>query len=488
MSELPKGWVKTTGESMFRIVRGVTYNKTQAKSSPFEKSVTVLRAGNLQDGELLFDDLVYVPENNASLDQRLTAGDMVIAMSSGSKSVVGKVASVREDYPKVSFGAFCGLIRPRTKDIAPWLRAFFQTREYRRLISEMSTGVNINNLKPSFLSELSLLLPPLPEQRRIVAKLEACEARIGAARDALADVPKLLEQYRQSVLAAAFRGDLTRDWRAKHPDIKPAATLVQKLRAERRQRWEQSELAKYKAKGKKTPQGWEEKYQEPQSISESALAELPQLPSGWCWVTFDSILSVSSGIQLKANGMAPNGTIPVFGGNGITGHHDRSNVPPNTIVIGRVGYYCGSIHETPGAAWVTDNALIVSYSRNTIDQRFMFWLLKSSDLGNLSNSSAQPVVSGGKIYAAVVPIPPLLEQRELARILDVISAFTERMVTTHIETAADLTTLTQSLLAKAFRGELVPQDPADEAAAGLLTRLQSHDDTVSKSKRRKIAK
>ncbi|MCG8600853.1 MAG: restriction endonuclease subunit S, partial [Verrucomicrobiales bacterium] len=72
-------------------------------------------------------------------------------------------------------------------------------------------------------------IAPLNEQRRIVTKLEACETRIDAAREALDDVPALLEQYRQSVLAAAFCGDLTREWRESNPDVEPASELLERL-------------------------------------------------------------------------------------------------------------------------------------------------------------------------------------------------------------------------------------------------------------------
>ena len=127
-------------------------------------------------------------------------------------------------------------------------------------------------------------MPPLAEQRRIVAKIEALQERSRRAREALSEVGPLLEQFRQSVLAAAFRGDLTADWRAAHPHVEPASALLQRIRAERRHRWEQAELAKYEAKGQKPPKNWQEKYQEP---SRSTIPDLPELPAGWAWATLE---------------------------------------------------------------------------------------------------------------------------------------------------------------------------------------------------------
>ena len=80
------------------------------------------------------------------------------------------------------------------------------------------------------------------------------------------------------------------------------------------------------------------------------------LPSGWKWVRFGELFQVKSGNNLSKSKMK-DGDIPVFGGNGITGYHNESNVGKSTIVIGRVGYYCGSVHLTPPEAWITDKSL-----------------------------------------------------------------------------------------------------------------------------------
>lgn len=118
---------------------------------------------------------------------------------------------------------------------------------------------------------------PTGEQRRIVEKIDALQDRSRKAREALSEVGPLLEQFRQSLLAAAFRGDLTADWRAQNPNVEPASELLKRIRKERRQKWEEAELAKYEAKGKQPPKGWQEKYKEPDPVDES---ELPELPAG----------------------------------------------------------------------------------------------------------------------------------------------------------------------------------------------------------------
>ncbi|MGH8067299.1 MAG: hypothetical protein ACRERE_19100 [Candidatus Entotheonellia bacterium] len=127
-----------------------------------------------------------------------------------------------------------------------------------------------------------LSVAPLAEQRRIVAKIEALQERSRRVREALAEVEPLLERFWQSVLAAAFRGDLTSDWRAAHPNIESASEVLHRIRVERRQ-WEQAELAKYEAHGRKPPKNWQDRYEEPKPVDNS---DLPELPLEWAWSTW----------------------------------------------------------------------------------------------------------------------------------------------------------------------------------------------------------
>lgn len=110
--ELPEGWAIASGEDLFRFIRGVSFKKEDARSAPGQGTVAVLRAGNLQGGSIILDDLVYVEGRFVGDEQRLRQGDLVVAMSSGSASVVGKVSHIAHDLPIHSFGAFCGLLFP----------------------------------------------------------------------------------------------------------------------------------------------------------------------------------------------------------------------------------------------------------------------------------------------------------------------------------------------------------------------------------------
>src|SRR5690606_18341217 len=113
------------------------------------------------------------------------------------------------------------------------------------------------------------------------------------AREALDEVPQLLGKLRQSILAAAFRGDLTRKWREQNPGAEPASILLQRIRTERRTRWEEAELAKMQAKGKEPKDDkWKAKYKEPEPGDTEGL---PELPEGWCWARFPELGELARG-------------------------------------------------------------------------------------------------------------------------------------------------------------------------------------------------
>ena len=98
----------------------------------------------------------------------------------------------------------------------------------------------------------------------------------------LTRVREKLKLYRASVLKAAVEGTLTAEWRAQHPKVEPASELLKRILAERRRRWEEEQLRKFKEKGQEPPKNWKAKYKEPVAPD---TANLPPLPEGWCWAT-----------------------------------------------------------------------------------------------------------------------------------------------------------------------------------------------------------
>jgi type I restriction enzyme S subunit len=182
------------------------------------------------------------------------------------------------------------------------------------------------------------------------------------------------------------------------------------------------------------------------------MAEL-KLPEGWAETNLESIISISSGVGLTKTKMIE-GLIPVFGGNGITGWHNSPNVYEPTIVIGRVGFYCGSVHLTPKKAWVTDNAFITNFNSTFLDKAFLFKLLTATNLRDDDSSTAQPVISGRKVYPIRINFPPLAEQKVIADKLDTLLAQVETTKARLDRIPQILKTFRQSVLASAVSGTL----------------------------------
>src|SRR5438105_294811 len=113
------------------LIRGVSYERDEARAEPADGLVPVLRANNIRDGHLVFDDLVYVPAARVSDVQKLRKGDIVLAMSSGSPDVVGKAALAADDWDG-GFGAFCGVLRTKDGNRPDLLAHFLRSPLYRR--------------------------------------------------------------------------------------------------------------------------------------------------------------------------------------------------------------------------------------------------------------------------------------------------------------------------------------------------------------------
>ena len=150
-------------------LRGVSYKPTDVTDAT--NGTPILRANNIQDDGMVYDDLVYIKSEKVKQTQKLQAGDIVICTSSGSKTLVGK-ASIFTGYSKViSFGAFCKALR--INDVAginkDFIRLFFSSKLYREQIASSSIGANINNIKSENIDDLDINVPT-PEVQSIAVK------------------------------------------------------------------------------------------------------------------------------------------------------------------------------------------------------------------------------------------------------------------------------------------------------------------------------
>lgn len=276
------------------------------------------------------------------------------------------------------------------------------------VINSVTYGVKMPRVGTDTMTNLLIPLPPLAEQKRIVAKIEELLTyvdRYAAAYEKLEQFnAKFPEDMKKSILQYAIQGKLVEQ----RPEEGTGEELYQQMHEEIKI-LEKEKVFKTK---------------DSSAITED---EKPfDIPDSWKWVRLGEILNIESGKGLTAKQMRQ-GDIPVFGGNGITGYHDEALIEKETVVIGRVGFYCGSVHVTPPRAWVTDNAFITIYPENSIDRGYLVHMLRYMNLGQNSNATAQPVVSGKKIYPILFPLPPLAEQKRIVAKLEEILPLCERL-------------------------------------------------------------
>lgn len=152
-------------------VRGVSYKPNDVILEKKAGYTCLLRANNIDGGELQFDNVVYVDSARVKNTQLLRAGDILICASSGSRHLVGKAACVTGDM-NVTFGAFCKVIRPLA-EYAPFLGWFFKSPRYRMQISNASAGVNINNIRAEDIDNMEIDLRTVKQRGEAVRKLNA---------------------------------------------------------------------------------------------------------------------------------------------------------------------------------------------------------------------------------------------------------------------------------------------------------------------------
>ena len=150
--------------SLIKQIRGVSYKPKDLSKELDEDHITLLRANNISNNEIVLDDVQYVSRKNVTNNQHIKFGDILMCASSGSKEHVGKTAFC-ELNGEYTFGAFCKLVRPIDLKNSFYIAAYFNSNEYRRYISDISRGANINNIKNEHIDDIEI---PLPKNEEII--------------------------------------------------------------------------------------------------------------------------------------------------------------------------------------------------------------------------------------------------------------------------------------------------------------------------------
>ena len=173
-------------------IRGVSYHPEDLHDNLDEDSVVLLRANNIKDGKLILDNVVYVSKSKVAEQQYLQTGDILICASSGSKELVGKAAFVDSVKNPMTFGAFCKVVRPQP-EYSEYLEHYFNSPVYRRKISALSAGANINNIKNEHIDNLDIQLVDEKERREIITILNELNMLISLRNQQLFKLDELVK-------------------------------------------------------------------------------------------------------------------------------------------------------------------------------------------------------------------------------------------------------------------------------------------------------
>lgn len=397
-------------------------------------------------------------------------GDFNCARWGGANALLNqrvcKVTIVSRDYDK----SFINIVLPG----------------YLKAINEKTSSVTVKHLSSKSISEIPLPLPPLPEQHRIVTKIEELFTKLDAGVESLKKTQGQLMQYRQSVLKSACEGKLVPTEaelaRTEGREYEPADVLLERILKERRGNWEEEQ----KRKGKKSG-----KYKEPAAPDVSGLYELPE---GWTKVSIAQISyfvtdgdhnppkRIASGIPHLTAKNVINWQISEKGCTYISVENFenvRKRYEPlgGDIIITCVGTIGRTAIVPDNYTFSADrNLAAVRLVSDLISEKFFLFALNTTSsqkkMNNASGSTAQPHLYLKDIRSFIIPIPPLAEQHRIVAEVERRLSVADEIEKTVEQSLKQAQRLRQSILKKAFEGKLVPQNPDDEPASVLLERIK----------------
>jgi type I restriction enzyme S subunit len=446
---VPSEWITTKLES---ITNDVSYGYT-ASSSNDEVGPKMLRITDIQDNQVDWDS---VPFCSISTDKKekylLQKNDLLFARTG---ATVGKSYLVKNAPPESVYASYLIRVRTTTDSINSILAHFFNSNQYWQQITEFSSGIGQPNVNGTKLKGLDIPLPPLAEQKVIAEKLDTLLAQVDTTKARLERIPDIIKRFRQSVLAAAVSGKLTEEWRDGEAYSPLEGTIVDFVSIDIGQAFKSKEFTDTGIRllrGQNIEPGslkWEEtKYYPKKKLTEFSHLHIH---SGDIILAMDRPI-ISTGLKLA---------------------RAREEDLPCVLVqrVARFKNYRG------------------------IDPDFLYLLLQDQSFTNYiqpnQTGSDIPHISGKQILAYRVKVPDTEEQTEIVRRVEELFAFADTIEQKAAAALERVNNLTQSILAKAFRGELTADWRAanpelisgDNSAEALLARIQAEREALALEKK-----
>lgn len=413
------------------------------------------------DGTFDFSSIKYVPEEFAKYISKghVKPNDIHIVKDG---ATTGKTAFVGESFPyeNAVVNEHVFICRPSESIEPRFLFRYLISKEGQERILSNFQGSAQGGINLSFASNTEVPLAPLNEQRRIVAKLEKLLSKVDACKERLDKIPIILKRFRQSVLSAACSGRLTADWRKQQLKIEPISQRSKPLLTET---------------GFLIPDG-----------------NLVDLPESWMWTKLPQLGYLSRGKSRHRPRDAAHlygGKYPFIqtcdiaqSGGRITSHRQTYNEaglaqsklwPEGTVCITIAANIADSAILTYPACFPDSVVGFIAHREICLPEYVEFFIRTArKDLSQFAPATAQKNINVAILNDVIVPQAPLPEQQEIVRRVEGLFKIADGIEERYKKAKVYVDKLTQSILSKAFRGELVPQDTNDEPASVLLERIR----------------
>jgi type I restriction enzyme S subunit len=316
-------------------------------------------------------------EDAPSRARRLVAnGDTIVSTV---RTYLKAIAPIHQPESNLVVSTGFAVVRPRKVEPS-FLSFYLRSGYFVETVVSRSTGVSYPATNSSEILTIPILLPKPAEQQAIAAFLDRETGRVDRLVAKKRELIKRLKEKRTALISRTVTRGLP-----------PAAARAAGL-------------------------------PENPPLKPSALDWLGDIPKHWRVMALKWRSRCHSGDGISTEDVTPEPTpersVPVIGGNGVMGYCDSSNCDHPVLVIGRVGALCGNVHLIAPPAWITDNALVMPIDAATFSQKYLAAVLRTRNLNDLADKTAQPLITGTRVRNERVPVPPLPEQAAIAAYLD----------------------------------------------------------------------
>ncbi|MGO3445162.1 MAG: restriction endonuclease subunit S [Pseudoalteromonas distincta] len=480
--ELPKGWNQSQLKELFDFVIGGDWGKLPEYDDFEFLEALCIRGSEFRNWSKDKGKTASLRKiKKASLTKRkLEDGDLLIEISGGGpEQPVGRtvlidneVLSFNKDLPKVCTN-FLRLARPNNKINSKYLNYYLVNFYNSGEISKYQSGSNnLRNLKFKEYETINIPVAPLLEQKRIVEKLDSLLAQVDTIQQRLNNLPDIIKRFRQSVLAAAVSGKLTEQWRVGN-EVTDVGDSIKEILNDR--------SVKVTARTK---------FPQPHLKDE----EYP-IPDNWKWVSLDSLASkivdgvhhkpvyTEEGVPFMSVKDIKNGKMTFDFCKYISQEthkeiHPRCNPEKGDLLITKSGTIGRTaIVETDDIFDLFVSVALIKPASSEVNMHFVDLALRKwvngIDISSRVVGTAIKNLHLRDMRVLAIPFAPIEEQTEIVRLVEQYFALADTLEKNLANAKQRVDNLTQSILAKAFRGELVPQDPNDEPADKLLARIKA---------------